>query len=114
MGAQNQPVGPKPDEIIWEVLRDSKDEAALDRFVAQYPTSRFRPQAEQLLAKLMEPKPTWPPQPSPEDVAWGLLRDTKDAAQLHRFLDEFPKTVRRGEAEQRLASLAADAEAAAA
>jgi hypothetical protein len=47
--------GPKPDEVAWEFLKDSHDAAALKRFVAQFPDSRRRHDAEQRIASLAEP-----------------------------------------------------------
>ncbi len=45
------------------------------------------------------------PGPGADELVWGLLRDTKDAGQLQRFIQEFPSSARRGEAEARIASL---------
>jgi hypothetical protein len=47
-----KPVPPSPDEVTWAILRETNDEAALKRFVAQYPNSTFRPQAEARMAAL--------------------------------------------------------------
>jgi hypothetical protein len=47
--------------------------------------------------------------PSLEGVAWNLVRDSRDAEQLRRFLQQFPQSTRRGEAEQRMAALGAEA-----
>jgi len=49
-----------------------------------------------------------PTGPSPEDVAWGLVKDSKDANQLRLFLEQFPKSARRAEAEQRIGALAVE------
>jgi uncharacterized caspase-like protein len=47
-----------------------------------------------------------PPLPAPSDeIAWSLIKDTKDAGQLRRFLQKFPHSARRPEAEARLGAL---------
>ncbi len=50
-----------------------------------------------------QPAPSGPPA---DEVAWRLLRDTKDAMQLQRFIDQFPSSARRRDAAERLAALA--------
>jgi hypothetical protein len=45
-------VPPSPDEITWTLLKDTTDQAALRRFTAQYPDSRFRSDAEARVAAL--------------------------------------------------------------
>jgi hypothetical protein len=47
--------------------------------------------------------------PPADEVAWQLLRDTKDVAQLQRFIDQFPSSARRRDATERMAALAEDA-----
>jgi uncharacterized caspase-like protein len=105
------PPGPGPDEITWNFLKGTNDSAALQRFIAEFPKSPLRGQAEARVASLAalpkaEPVPAGP---SPEEIAWKLVRDTSDRDQLHRFLEQFPQTKRRGEAEKRIASLDATA-----
>src|SRR5262249_9502991 len=52
-----------------------------------------------------------PPQPvksAPADeIMWGLIKDTQDPGLLRRFIDQFPDSGRRPEAEQQAAALAA-------
>jgi hypothetical protein len=43
--------------------------------------------------------------PDLDEVAWGLMRDTRDTAQIERFIAQFPQSPRRVEAEQRMAAL---------
>jgi hypothetical protein len=47
-----KPVPPSPDEVTWAVLKETNDEAALKRFVTQYPNTAFRQQAEARMAAL--------------------------------------------------------------
>lgn len=46
------PPGPTPDEIAWSFLKDSKDIAALKRFVAEFPNSKETAGASQRIALL--------------------------------------------------------------
>ena len=46
-----------------------------------------------------------PQAPNPDQVAWNLIKDSKDPDQLRRFIDRFPESAHRGEAEQRIALL---------
>jgi hypothetical protein len=118
-----EPTGPPADEATWSLIKDTKDLALLRRFIEQFPDSKRRPEAEQQAAKLAAtPKSADPPSPppkqpvssapappalAPDEVAWNLIKDTRDPALLHRFLKQFPDSGRRAEAEQRAAALAA-------
>jgi uncharacterized caspase-like protein len=50
--------------------------------------------------------------PSAEEIAWTLVKDSRDAAQLRAFIAQFPAGVLRSSAEQRIAALAREAVAA--
>ncbi len=60
------------------------------------------------------PPPPKPIGPKPDELAWNLIRDTKDVGALQRFSQQFPDSARRPEAEKRVASLNAEAAAVAA
>lgn len=47
------------------------------------------------------------PGPSPDEVAWSLLMDTTDDGALKRFIQKYPNSQRRKDAEARIAVLAA-------
>jgi len=47
-----KPAPPSPDEVTWAILKETNDEAALQRFVAQYPNGTHRQQAEARMAAL--------------------------------------------------------------
>ena len=47
-----KPGPPSPDEVMWMLLKDTTDQAALRRFTSQYPDSRFRQDAETRVAAL--------------------------------------------------------------
>jgi caspase domain-containing protein/ricin-type beta-trefoil lectin protein/endosialidase-like protein len=63
-----KPVPPSPDEVTWAILKETTDEAALKRFVAQYPNSIFRQQAEVRMAALAA-EPAGKPQLSRTSVS---------------------------------------------
>jgi hypothetical protein len=54
------------------------------------------------------PTPAAVPGPSPDDVAWLLLKDTTDIVALERFITQFPDSPLREDAEKRVAALAAE------
>ncbi len=110
------PVGPGPDEVTWAFVKDTKDQSALRRFIEQFPKSPMRSQAATRIAALAaeiaaQPKPT--PMPAADEIAWGVLQETKDSGQLKLFINRFPASARRAEAEKRIAALESDAAAAA-
>ena len=45
--------------------------------------------------------------PAADELAWGLVKDTKDPAVLRRFVEQFPDSSKRAEAEKRAAMLVA-------
>jgi uncharacterized caspase-like protein len=117
---------PPADEVAWTLIKDATDPALLKRFIEQFPESPKRPEAEKLAAALAAiarpadpppeppkkaepPPPPPPPAAAPDEVAWSLIKDSKDPAVLRRFVGQFPNSGKRKEAEQRAASLAAAA-----
>jgi len=90
------PPAPAPDEVAWTLLQDTSDAAALKRFVAQFPDSPRRRDAETRIAALA----AW-------QTAWNLVKDSKDLEQLRRFVEKFPDSAERADAEQMIASLSA-------
>jgi uncharacterized caspase-like protein len=104
-----KPVPPSPDEVTWTLLKETTDEAALKRFTAQYPNSPLRQQAEARMAALAAAQAAKPVPPAPDEVAWNLVKDSKDPDQLQRFVDQYPRSTKRGEAEQRVALLTPEA-----
>ena len=117
---------PPADEITWMLIKDATDPALLKRFIEQFPESPKRPEAEKLAAALAAiakpaapppepPKKAEPPPPPPprtaasDEIAWSLIKDSKEPAVLRRFVEQFPNSGKRKEAEQRAANLAAAA-----
>jgi muconolactone delta-isomerase len=72
------------------------DAAALRRFVAQFPDSARRKDAEGHLASLLAAQ-----------TAWNSVRDSKDPDQLRQFIRQFPDSLQRDDVEARLSSLLA-------
>jgi hypothetical protein len=106
------PPGPGPDEVTWGLLKDTSDPAALKRFVEQFPESPLRPQAETRMAALAV-EASRAAAARAEETAWGFLRGSNDPASLSRFVEQFPSSPRRAEAEQRIAAITAEQRAAA-
>lgn len=50
--------------------------------------------------------PAPPAGPPLDEVVWNLVKDSKDAEELRRFVQQFPQSSRRADAEQRVAALA--------
>jgi hypothetical protein len=50
--APAKPAAPTPDQIGWNLLKETNDAAALKTFIAQFPDSPLRPQAEARIAAL--------------------------------------------------------------
>jgi hypothetical protein len=118
---------PPADEITWALIKDATDPALLKRFIIQFPESQRRSEAEKAAVALaaiakpaapppeppkkVEPPPPPPPAAASDEVAWSLIKDSKDPAVLRRFVEQFPKSGKRKDAEQRAAALAAAATA---
>ena len=96
---------PSADEIVWNALKTGLDRAALRNFVANYPSSRFRPLAEARLASLPTPPKPPPPLPSADEIAWSALKTSFDRAALRNFVAAYPTSRFRPAAESRLAAL---------
>jgi hypothetical protein len=96
---------PSPDKVAWSVLKDTTDEAAIARFIAQFPDSPLRKDAEARLAALEAAQAAKPVPLPPDQIAWDLIKDTRDPEQLRRFIEQFPNSGYRPEAERRIAAL---------
>ena len=148
--AKSRPVGPAPEDVAWDLIRESKDANQFQLFVKQFPKSPRAREAQQRTAALTEEqrstsaamdkrlatieaeqraataalekrlaalaaeaqKAKTPAGPAPEDVAWNLVKDSKDQNQFKLFLQQFPQSPRRGDAEKRLTTIEAEQQAA--
>jgi hypothetical protein len=88
--------GPAPDEVAWTLIQGTNDAAALRRFVAQFPDSARRKDAEGHLASLLAAQ-----------TAWNSVKDSKDPDQLRQFIQQFPNSALHDDAQARLDSLLA-------
>jgi hypothetical protein len=104
--------GPRPDEVAWSLLKDATDEAALKRFAMQFPESPWREDAKAQIATLTAARAAKPVPPSPDEVAWILLRETTDEAALKRFTAQYPNSHLNADAQARIAELEIAAKAA--
>jgi hypothetical protein len=101
--------GPAADEVVWNLVKESRDPAQFSRFLSEFPKSGLRVEAEKRLAALNAEVER---RPGSDEVVWNLVRDSRDPAQFTRFISEFPKSGFRAQAEQRLAALKAEQDAA--
>jgi ribosomal protein S12 len=106
-----KPTPPGPDEVTWALLKETTDEGALKRFNAQYPNSALRRDADARIAALEAAQAAKPVPPSPDEVTWGLLKETTDEAALKRFTAQYPNSALRKDAEARIAALETAAKA---
>ena len=104
-----KPVPPGPDEVTWLLLKETTDEAALQRFTAQYPNSPLRGEAEARIAALVAAQAAKPVPPGPDEVTWLLLKETADQTALKRFVAQYPNSALRKDAEVQIAALEAQA-----
>jgi len=104
------PVTPAPglDQLAWSLLTDTSDEAALRRFIAEFPGSKLRKDAEARIAQI-EASLAAKSAASPEEIAWGVVKDSKDPGELRKFIDEFPGSPHRGDAERLASTLSSEA-----
>jgi len=84
----------------WEFIKDSRDPAAFNGFIEQFPTSSFVTLARIQLGKLAA-------------EAWATVRDSEDIDALARYSRDFPSDPHAAEAAGRLEMLLARAEEAA-
>lgn len=107
--AAAKPAPPRPDEVAWVLLKQTTDEGALKAFIAQYPDSPLRKDAEARITAIETARAAEPKPPSPEEVAWNLVKDSTDPDEFRRFVKEFPASKMRPQAEQKVATLTAAA-----
>jgi Caspase domain len=89
----------------WSLLNETTDGSALKRFVAQYPDSPLRKDAEARIAALDAARAAQPKPPSPDEIAWNMVKDSTDPDELRRFIKEFPGSAKRTQAQQKVAVL---------
>jgi formylglycine-generating enzyme required for sulfatase activity/uncharacterized caspase-like protein len=131
-GALATSAGPAQDEVVWTILKDTSEAEALRRFIAMYPSSPRRADADARL-KVLEhdnaplkgggpddhgqqahgqdarvprgPDAGATPPAAADEAAWTIVKDTREAEALRRFVAQYPASARRPEAEARLKGL---------
>jgi hypothetical protein len=103
----NAESAPRPDEVAWSLLKDTTDDAALERFTVQFSDSPLRKDAEARIAALEAAQAAKPAPPKPDEATWAWLKDTTDEAALKRFTAQYPDSTLHKQAEARIAALAA-------
>jgi hypothetical protein len=100
---------PSLDQIAWSLVKETRDVAAIKRFITQFPQSALRPDAEAriaaLEAALVGKDETITP--AADQMAWDLVKNSKEADQIRAYLSEFPNSTHRADAEQLIAGLTA-------
>jgi peptidoglycan hydrolase-like protein with peptidoglycan-binding domain len=95
------------DQIGWALVKDTTDEAALKRFIAQYPRSPLRKEAEARVAALGAARASGSGPPGADEATWSLLKETTDQTALELFVAQYPNSPLRKDAVARIAALAA-------
>ncbi len=88
----------------WQNIRDLADPDLLNAFIAKHgkdPVYRMLAEKKLKLLKEAEAKSDQ----SADDIAWEALRGSTDAAALKRFVERYPESSHRGEAETQIAGL---------
>ena len=85
-----------PDQAAWDLLRETSDEHALKRFMAQYPGSTLYKDAQARIVALEAERAA---------VVWQQLKNSSDEASVRRFIVEYPESIFVADAQARLAAL---------
>lgn len=108
------------DMQAWSKIRDSENPFDIKTFMANYPKSMLFTDARRRLAaierqnqaaykKTEEPKAAPPapalPAPSPDEILWGVIKDSKSTLLFEEFLQKFPTSSKAAEARARLDEL---------
>ncbi|OJF97351.1 caspase family protein [Pararhizobium antarcticum] len=89
----------------WQNIRDLADKDLIDVFLAKHGGDPvYKMLAEKKLKLLTEAAET--SNVAPDEIAWDALRQSTDAAALTRFLERYPDSKHKGEAEIQIAALA--------
>lgn len=124
-----------PDDLAWDLMKDTGDADQLRMFVQQFPNSAHRAAAIAKLTALGQPAPriapsnstsspppatvvssapaaapaslpaVRPPASAADDIAWDIFKNSDDVALLQQFIDRYPASRHRAEAQTRIAAL---------
>ncbi|MCF3642696.1 caspase family protein [Rhizobium sp. TRM95111] len=88
----------------WQNIRDLADKDLLEAFIAKHGKDPvYKMLAEKKLASLAET--TEKTGDTADQIAWEALKGSTDAAALTRFIERYPDSTHKGEAEQLIAAL---------
>ena len=89
----------------WQNIKDLADKELLEAFIAKHGADAvYKMLAEKKLKLLAAAEAN--PDISADQIAWEALKGSTDTSALKRFLDRYPDSKYKGEAEQAIASLA--------
>jgi hypothetical protein len=108
-------------EQIWAAIQNTTSQAVLGDFIKNYGDSIYgtlararleelkRSQVAAVAPPVVAPQPPSPAPtlatPTPDEVAWDFVKDTRDSDQVRRFITQFPKSAHLVEAAEKLAAL---------
>lgn len=103
-GEQLSPNSQSAAAADWQNIRDLADKDLIAAFLAKHGTDPvYKMLAEKKLKLLSEAEQT--SSVTPDEIAWDALKQSTDAAALTRFLERYPDSKHKAEAEQQIAAL---------
>ncbi|WP_075290259.1 caspase family protein [Pararhizobium arenae] len=101
---QVSPNGQSAAAADWQNIRDLADKELIEVFLEKHGSDPvYKMLAEKKLRLLDEAAAT--ATTSPDEIAWEALKQSTDAAALTRFLERYPDSKHKSEAEQQIAAL---------
>lgn len=103
-GEQLSPNSQSAAAADWQNIRDLADKDLIAAFLAKHGSDPvYKMLAEKKLKLLSEAEQT--SSVTPDEIAWDALKQSTDAAALTRFLERYPDSKHKAEAEQQIAAL---------
>ncbi|MGF6158000.1 TPR repeat protein [Ensifer sp. KUDG1] len=103
-GGQLSPNSQSEAAADWQNIRDLADKDLLTAFLAKHGSDPvYKMLAEKKLKLLSEAEQT--SSVTPDEIAWEALKQSTDAAALTRFIERYPDSQHKAEAEQQIAAL---------
>lgn len=101
---QVSPNGQSAAAADWQNIRDLADKDLIEVFLQKHGGDPvYKMLAEKKLKLLNEAEQT--STASPDEIAWEALKQSTDAAALTRFIERYPDSTHKAEAEQQIAAL---------
>lgn len=103
-GGQLSPNSQSEAAADWQNIRDLADKDLLTAFLAKHGSDPvYKMLAEKKLKLLSEAEQT--SSVTPDEIGWDALKQSTDAAALTRFIERYPDSKHKAEAEQQIAAL---------